>query len=314
MQRERHGILVSLAGALCNLALFAAKLAMALAANSTAILSDAFNNLTDAGCSLTLAIGFHAAGKAPDERHPFGHGRIEYIAGLVVACLIMATGLGVGKFALERLLNPQPVSWNAFVCFGLICTMSVKTIMALFYRRANQTLQSPAIQAGVTDSISDVAVTGVTLLSFAVSGYTTFPVDAAIGLAVAGGIFFAGVKTAVDTLDPLLGKRENPAIERQIRELVLATQGIENIHGLTVHNYGPSRKYASAHIEIAASMKFIEVHDAVEQAVESVRQVLQMDIVLLPEPLEAAAENFPPLRQPFGAERKSVAAGGENSA
>ncbi|MDR1936137.1 MAG: cation diffusion facilitator family transporter [Candidatus Accumulibacter sp.] len=285
MQREWYGTLVSLAGVLCNLVLFAVKLAMGLAANSAAVLSDAFNNLTDAGCSLTLAIGFHAAGKAPDERHPFGHGRIEYISGLIVACLIMATGLAVGKFALERLLDPQPVGWNAFVCFGLICTMLVKIVMALFYRRANKTLQSPAIQAGVTDSLSDVAVTGVTLFSFVVSGCTAFPVDAATGLAVAGGIFFAGAKTAVDALDPLLGKRENPVIERQIRELVLATQGIENIHGLTVHDYGPSRKYASAHIEIAASMKFVEVHDAVEQAVDSVRKNLKMDIVLLPEPL-----------------------------
>lgn len=304
IQRERYGTLVSLVGVLCNLVLFAAKLAMALAVNSAAALSDAFNNLADAGCSLTLAIGFYAAGKAPDERHPFGHGRVEYIAGLIVACLIMATGFGVGKFALERLLHPHPVGWNSFVCFGLIGSMVAKIIMALFYRRANKTLQSPAMQAGVTDSLSDAAVTGVTLLSFVVSGYTVFPVDAVTGLAVAGVIFIVGLKTAGNALDFLLGKIGNPDIERQICELVLATEGIESIHGLTVHEYGPSRKYASAHIELTASMQFSEVHAIVEQAIDSVHQTLKMDIVLLPEPLDAPPKKISTLHNLSASERK----------
>jgi|LQAB01.1.fsa_nt_gi cation diffusion facilitator family transporter len=287
MQREQYGTLVSLAGVLCNLVLFAAKLAIGLAANSAAVLSDAFNNLTDTGSSLALAVGFYMAGKAPDERHPFGHGRIEYIAELIVSFLIMATGFGVGKFALERFLEPQPVKLNSFVICGLGCSVLAKLIMSLFYRRANKILQSTAIQAGIIDSISDAAITGVTLLSFAVAEYTEFPVDAAIGLAVAVAIFCAGIKSAKNAIDPILGKMKDARIEQQIREIVLAIEGIEGMHGLAVHDYGPSRKYASAHIEIVPSMQFSEVHAAMEQAVDSVRQNLNMDIVLFPEPLDS---------------------------
>ncbi|MDR2165558.1 MAG: cation diffusion facilitator family transporter, partial [Zoogloeaceae bacterium] len=141
IQREQYGVLAGLAGLLCNLALFAVKLALALAANSAAALADAFNNLADAGGSLTLAIGFHAAGKAPDERHPFGHGRMEYVAGLLVAGLIVATGLGAGKLALERLFDPQPVEATPLVVCGLLCSVLVKLLMSLFYRRANETLR-----------------------------------------------------------------------------------------------------------------------------------------------------------------------------
>jgi cation diffusion facilitator family transporter len=296
MQREQYGVLVCLAGVLCNLVLFATKLAIALAVNSAAVFSDAFNNLSDAGASLALAAGFYVAGKEPDQRHPFGYGRVEYIAGLVVACLIIITGLGVGKFALERFLEPQPVDVNPFVVCGLACTIVAKFLMSLFYRQANKAIQSTAIQAGATDNFSDAVVTGVTLLSFTITGFTVFPVDAAIGVAVAGVILFAGIKTARDALGHLLGRMETPGIEQQIRGIVLATEGIEGMHGLTVHDYGPFRKYASAHIELAASMKFPEVHTAVEQAIDSVRQILRMDIVLLPEPLDATSENFlPPL-------------------
>jgi cation diffusion facilitator family transporter len=286
ISREQRGVLVSLAGFLCNLVLFAVKLAMALATNSTAVISDAFNNLTDAGSSLALAIGFHMAGKAPDKRHPFGYGRIEYISGLVVACLIMATGFGIGKLALERLFDPGPAEATPLVVCGLLCSLFAKLVMSRFYRRANKTLQSTAIQAGVTDSLSDAAVTGVTLLSFAVARYTTFPVDAAIGLAVAVMILFAGFVTVKEALGLLLGKVESATLEQKIRELVLGTEGIEGVHELTVHDYGPSHKYASAHIELNASMEFSDVHALTEQAIDSVRQVLQMDIVLLPEPLD----------------------------
>jgi cation diffusion facilitator family transporter len=179
------------------------------------------------------------------------------------------------------------VEATPLVVCGLLCSVLVKLLMSLFYRRANETLRSTAIQAGAADSLSDAALTGVTLLSFGAAGCTAFPVDAAVGLAVAAVILLAGFAAAREALDLLLGKVESTALEQRIREIILGTDGIEGMHGLTVHDYGPCRKYVSAHIELDASMKFADVHALLEQAIDSVHRSLQLDIVLLPEPMDA---------------------------
>ncbi|MDR2075925.1 MAG: cation diffusion facilitator family transporter [Desulfovibrio sp.] len=285
-RREYRGALVGLAGIACNAALAAAKIAMGLSVNSAAVLSDAFNNLTDAAASLVLTAGFLVAGKTPDREHPFGHGRMEYVSGLVVACLIMATGLGMAKFSLERLWHPQSVAASRIVLWGLGLGIVVKLLMGLFYYRANATLRSQAIRAGITDSFSDAAVTAVVLSSFFLEGLAPFSLDAAIGFVVAGIIFCGGFKSAREDLTSILGKAGDDELMRRIREVVLAVDGVTGVHDLTVHDYGPSRKYASAHIECIPSMKFSEVHEALEKATDAARRILSLDLVLLPEPTD----------------------------
>ncbi|MDR1776766.1 MAG: cation diffusion facilitator family transporter [Desulfovibrio sp.] len=288
--RERYGMLVSLTGLVCNLALFCVKLLMGFAANSAAVISDAFNNLADSASSLTLLAGFSAAGKDADAEHPFGHGRMEYIAALVAAALILSTALGLGKFSLDRILAPEPVHAGPLVIVGLFASIALKLLLYLFYKRANKKLISAAVSAGAADSLADVAVTGVTLFSILVSSHVTFPLDAPVGMAIAVFIFITGLRAAKDALDLLLGKREDAGLEQRIRDLILSTDGIRGIHRLTVHDYGPSRKYASAHIELAPSMNFAEVHAATQRATARVRAALAIDLVLFPEPCVSVDE------------------------
>jgi cation diffusion facilitator family transporter len=287
MDREKYGALVSLTGLLCNLFLFAGKLAIAVKINSAAVLAEALNNLTDAVSALALAIGFFVSGKRPDKVNPFGYGRVEYLSGLLIAFFIIATGLEAGKMAGERLLDPHPANPTYLMLFGLLISIFIKLLLGLFYQNANKKLQSQAIQAGLKDSLADAALTGLTLLSLSASSYTTFPIDAVLGFAIAGLIMFTGFVTAKEALRLLLGNRDSSDLELQIRDLVLTTEGIKGIHGLTVHDYGPSRKYATAHVELSATLKFNEVHDLIEQATDSVQQVLKTELVLLPEPLES---------------------------
>ena len=289
-RREYQGAMVGLAGVACNAALAAAKIVMGLSVNSAAVLSDAFNNLTDAAASLVLAVGFLVAGKRPDREHPFGHGRIEYVAGLGVACLNMATGIGIAKFSLERLWHPQAVALSRVVLWGLGLSILAKLLMGAFYYRANKTLRSQAIGAGIADSVSDAAVTAVALWAFFLEGIAPFSLDAGVGFAVAGMIFFGGLTSARKDLTSLLGKAGDEELMRKIREIVLAVDGVTGVHWLTVHDYGPSRKYASAHIEFASSMKFSEVHEALEKATDAARRILSLDLVLLPEPTGYSAD------------------------
>lgn len=283
-QREYDGIILGLVGITCNSVLAVIKICMGFSTNSAAVLADAFNNLTDAAASLALAIGFLIAGKTPDAKHPFGYGRMEYISGLIVSGLIMLTGLGIAQLSFERLWQPLPAVVNPLVLAGLGFSAITKIGIALFYRWKNKALQSPAIQAGITDSLSDAAVTGITLGSLLFAEYTPFFLDSTIGFAVAVIIFFTGFKSAKEALSYILGKPVDESLVQNISGLVSSIDGVIGIHTLIVHDYGPSYKYASAHIEFVPTMTFPEVHSAIEKAAEAARQILSVELILFPEP------------------------------
>lgn len=288
--RGRYGVLGSVVGVICNLLLFAAKFILGAFSNSIAITADAFNNLSDVGSSLVTLVGFKMAAKPADRDHPFGHGRIEYLSGLVVSFFILFVGLEIGKTSLQKIFNPEPVVFSLFVVAGLVLSIFVKLWLGAFNRRLGKKIGSTAMQASAVDSISDVCSTSVTLISVIAARFTSLPVDGVMGVVVAVFILAAGCGIAKDTLNPLLGVKPNPALVKRIQEMVLAYDGILGIHDLIVHDYGPSRRFASVHAEVSVHIDIIHSHDIIDRAERAIAQELNVELVIHLDPIETDCE------------------------
>lgn len=284
--RIRAGARAGLVGLICNIVLFAMKFALGVLSGSVAILSDAFNNLTDAISAIAMYAGFVISGRAPDAGHPFGHGRMEYISGLIVSLLVVATGVGVGKTSLEHLWSGGTVELGAYVLPALAASIIVKLAMAVYYRRVDAQIDSAVLRAGVADSLSDAATTGVALVALSLAPYTALPLDGIIGLGVAAMIVRAGVKSMRETIIPLLGVSPDPVLVDELTRTVLAVSGIQGIHGLIVNDYGPSCKIATAHVEITDEMTFTEAAMLAGVATAKVQRELGIEITLHIDPVE----------------------------
>ena len=210
--RERYGMLSSLVGAFCNILLFAGKFLLGTLTNSIAIAADAFNNLSDVGSGMVTYIGFKLASKPADADHPFGHGRIEYLSGLLVSFLILMVGVEVGKGAIDKIFHPTPVEFSVVAIIGLLMSIAVKLWMGGFNRKLGRKINSAAMEATAVDSISDAVSTAATMISVIAAAFTDLPVDGVIGLIVAVLILKAGWGAAQDTLSPLLGQKADPEL------------------------------------------------------------------------------------------------------
>lgn len=263
--REKYGLLGGIVGIFCNLLLSSAKIAAGIFTASISILADGLNNLSDMGSSVVTMAGFKLAGKTPDKEHPFGHGRMEYVAGLLVALVILLMGVELGKSSIEKIINPQTLDINLAAVLILILSVLVKLWMFLFNRTMSRRIHSAAMAATAKDSLSDAAATAVVLLSVLVYHFTGWNVDGWAGLLVALFILYTGFSAAKDTLDPLLGQAPNPEFAREIEQAVLAHPEIVGVHELIVHDYGPGRCMISLHAEVPASMEVLEAHDAIDR-------------------------------------------------
>ena len=270
--RYAFGKLAGWAGIAANGLLFAGKLLIGLISGSLAIVADAFNNLSDAGSSVVTLVGFRLASAPPDEEHPFGHGRVEYLSALTVAALIMVAGVELATSALNKILHPtdSAVSWVTVAV--LVAAILVKLWMSLFHRRIGKQIQSDALLAASTDSRNDVICTGVVLVSSLVSLFTDINIDGYVGAGVALFVIWAGFSMLRQTVSPLLGEAPDPELVTAIRETVLAKEGIVGIHDLIIHNYGPGRCIVSLHAEVPADEDMLHSHELID-AVE--RQLMQ---------------------------------------
>ena len=262
--RAAYGTLSSCVGIFCNILLFFVKFLMGLLSNSVAVTADAFNNLSDVGSSAISFLGFHMASKPADRDHPFGHGRIEYLCGLIISFLILLVGLDFVKSSIERIFNPSPVTFSWIVIAALVCSILVKLWMSRFNRTLAKEISSAAIAATANDSISDVLATGVTLLSVILSQFTAFPVDGVMGVLVAGVILYAGYTSASDTITPLLGQAPDPVLIENVTRCMLSYDGILGIHDLIVHDYGPGRVFVSAHAEVSVNANILKSHEIID--------------------------------------------------
>ena len=262
--RRAYGILCGCVGIGLNLLLFGGKLLAGILSRSIAVTADAVNNLSDAGSSVVTLLGFKLAAQEPDQDHPFGHGRLEYISGLVVSMVILLMGVELGKTSLEKILHPEPVDFSPVVAVILCASILVKLYMVLYNRRIGKRIQSAAMAATAADSLSDCLATSAVLLGTLAGHFLDLHIDGWCGAAVALFILWSGFGAARETINPLLGQPPSPEFVEQIRSLVRAQPQIIGIHDLIVHDYGPGRRILSLHAEVPASGDILALHDVVD--------------------------------------------------
>ncbi len=262
--RRRCGVRSGGIGIVLNLLLFLGKLLAGVITASIAITADAFNNLSDAASSVVTLIGFRLAGREADEEHPFGHGRMEYLAGLVVAMLILLVGVELAQSSAQKILHPEAVTFSPLSAGILAVSVLVKLWMFLFNRKLSRHIQSATLAATAADSLSDAAATGTLLLGLLAGYFLKLPLDGWLGLAVALFILRTGWGAAKDTIDPLLGRPMDPELAADIDRIVLGHDYILGIHDLVYHDYGPGRAMMSLHAEVPADGDFLEIHDMID--------------------------------------------------
>ena len=234
--RRAYGTLCGAVGIALNILLFIGKFFAGQLSGSIAVTADAFNNLSDAGSSAVTLLGFRLAGKKPDTDHPFGHGRIEYISGLIVAGLILLMGVELAKSSLDKILHPEAVTFSLMAIAIMAASVCVKVYMWLYNRAVGRKIKSAAMEATATDSLSDTVSTLAVLLAMLIGKWTGLAVDGYVGLVVALFILFSAYKAAKETLSPLLGQAPDPALVQQIRDIVLSNDTVLGVHDLVVHD------------------------------------------------------------------------------
>lgn len=262
--REQYGVLCGIAGITFNVLLFIGKFLAGFFANSISIMADAFNNLSDAGSSFITLVGFKLAGQKPDPDHPFGHGRFEYISGLLVSIVIILMAFELMKSSIGKIIRPEEVATSTLTYIILIASILVKLYMAFYNKRIGKKIGSVAMSATATDSISDCIATTVVLVCSIIAQFTSLQLDAYCGVLVAIFIFIAGFKAAKDTIDPLLGTPPEKEFVEEIENIVLAHDDVLGIHDLIVHNYGPGRVMISLHAEVDAHGDILVLHDLID--------------------------------------------------
>ena len=283
--REAYGTLSGVVGIVLNLLLFAAKYIAGTIARSIAITADAFNNLSDAGSSLITLFGFKLAGQKPHSDHPFGHGRWEYIAGLIVSLLIIMMGLSLAKESVGKIFNPEAVEFSWLSAGILAASVLVKLYMNFYNRSLGKKINSVAMLATATDSLSDAVATSVVLLSMVVAKLTGLRIDGYTGTLVALMILWAGIKAAKDTISPLLGVPPEPEFIAKITDIVRSYDIVTGIHDMVIHDYGAGRRMISLHAEVPASGDIMETHDAIDLIERELAEKLNCHAVIHMDPV-----------------------------
>lgn len=276
--RKGYGFLGSIVGIIVNILLFIGKFGAGILVNSVSIMADSFNNLSDVFSSVITLGGFILAGKPADEEHPFGHGRIEYIAGLIVSFLIILIGYEFIKTSIDRILNPQPVNFNSTALLILLIAIGAKGWLALFNRVLAKTINSQALHATSVDSISDAISSSCVALGLLVSRWTDLPLDGYIGVVVAGIILYSGFSQVKETISPLLGESSHGELSKVLVENIFNYEGILNVHDLIIHSYGPGRYMVSIHAEVPANKDIMDLHELIDRVEREISN--KMDIVL----------------------------------
>ena len=264
--RAAYGKFCGILGIISNLILCAVKIVTGILIGSIAITADGINNLADAGSSIITLVGFKLSSMPADKDHPFGHGRIEYLAGLVVSAVILMMGFELVKDSIDKILHPSPVEFSIIVLVILVASILLKCYMAYYNFAYGKRFESSTLRATATDSLSDCVSTSVVLLATVIGHFADVQIDGFCGIAVGILIFVAGINAARETLSPLLGEAPDPEFVQQIEDIVLSydTENIIGIHDLIVHDYGPGRRIISLHAEVPAEGDILIMHDVID--------------------------------------------------
>jgi len=288
--RTSYGVLSSIVGICCNILLFVVKFLIGFLLSSISVMADAWNNLSDAASSIISYVGVKMAEKPADEEHPFGHGRIEYIAAFIVSFLIKEVGLSFLKTSIDKLLNPHEVVFEWIPFWILVLSVAVKLWLAHFNRKLGKRIQSQVMLATAADSLGDVVTTSATIVSLIIYGIFDVNIDAFAGLFVSLVVMWAGFNIAKDTLKPLIGEASDPLLAQRIQQEVESYEGILGTHDLIVHNYGPNRSMATIHAEVPCDVDIAECHELIDQIEREVSKHQGIILVIHTDPIEVRDE------------------------
>ena len=283
--RSRCGLLSGITGIVLNILLVAGKLTVGIIAGSVAIIADAVNNFSDAASSVITLIGFKLAGQKPDKEHPFGHGRIEYVAGLIVSVLIIFMGFELAWSSVEKIITPERTVFSYAAMGVLIAAILIKIWLFYFNRKIAKRINSPSIAATATDSLSDVVATGVVLAALIAGQYTDFPIDGVAGVIVAVFIFKSGWGAVKATQAPLLGRPMSRELADAIDKLALEHEDILGIHDLVYHDYGPGRAIVTFHAEVPADGDLTQTHETIDHVEREIREKYGIEAIIHMDPI-----------------------------
>ncbi len=284
--RRAYGVLCGAVGIFLNVLLFIGKFIAGTLASSVSVTADAFNNLSDAGSSVVTLIGFRLAGAKPDPEHPYGHGRIEYISGLIVAMVIILMGAELMISSVERIIKPEPSEFSWLGVGILTASILVKAYMFFYNRRTAKKIDSVAMKATATDSLTDCIATGVALLTLFLSRFCDLHVDGWGGAIVSLFVLYSGFSAATETISPLLGQPPTKEIVDEIEAVVTAHEGVLGIHDLMVHDYGPGRMVMSLHAEVPAEGNVLDLHDMIDNIERELKERFKCDAVVHMDPVQ----------------------------
>ena len=294
--RRRYGVFAGSVGIALNLLLFAGKLTAGLVTGAISVTADAFNNLSDAASSVVTLVGFRLAGQKPDVDHPFGHGRMEYLSGLLVSLLILLVGAELGKSSLKKILHPEATQLTLLSGTILVVSILIKLWMGWFNSSLGSRIQSEALRATAIDSRSDALATSTVLLGLGITHVTNLQLDGWLGLLVAVFILKSGWSAAKDTVDPLLGAAPDPEMVDQIQALILDHDKVVGIHDLVIHDYGPGRRMMSVHAEVPAHADVMEIHDTIDHIERELAEHFGIEAVIHMDPVQVGNPQVEELR------------------
>lgn len=283
--REKYGMLSGGVGIFCNILLFIGKLSVGLISASISIMADAFNNLSDAASSVVTLVGFKMAGRPADDQHPFGHGRIEYISGLIISTVVMMMGLEFVKSSIEKIINPSSIEIGIYSIIILLMSILLKLWMSIFNKKIGDRINSSTIKAISMDSLADVAATATALIGAIISYMCGVYVDGYAGVLVALFIIYTGFTTARETLSPLLGQAPDKEFVDKIEKKVLSYDNIVGVHDLIVHNYGFNNSLVSLHAEVPCDINILKIHETIDTVERDIKKNFNCDIVIHMDPI-----------------------------
>lgn len=282
--RSAYGKLAGKVGIICNVLLCAGKFAAGVISGSLSISADAMNNLSDASSGIISLVGFKLSEKTADREHPYGHGRYEYLAGFMVAALVIVIGAELLRDSIIKIVKPADVLFGILPVTVLSVSILVKLWLMLFYKKIAKRINSDTLRASAVDSLSDVFSTAAVLAALVISHFTGINLDGVMGAAVAVIILINGIKLVKDAINPLLGKAPSAEMVEDIRQTIQGYDGVLGMHDLMVHDYGIGRAFASVHVEVRADMPLVECHDIIDR-IEREFQKRGLNLTIHPDPV-----------------------------
>lgn len=284
--REQYGFLVSIVSIVLNIILATSKLIVGFIANSISIQADALNNYSDVGSNLATLFGFKLASKHPDADHPYGHGRMEYISGLIISFLIFLVAFQSLKEALIKIVQPVAIQFSYISAGVLVMSIVIKLYMGFMNKEMGERINSSSLKAASQDSFNDTITTIAALVSMLLSRYASLNLDGWFGLFVSLFVLKAGIEVFKDTTNPLLGQAPDKKIVNDIEKLVLSHEGILGIHDLMMHDYGPGRSFVTLHAEVDCHADLLQTHDEIDLIEREILENFNIHATLHMDPID----------------------------